>query len=88
MMLTIQFLRKIKLYTRLLDESLDIACMLEERLIDDPSFRLTGRFHAKVHSGAGVMSLFVTSLYALMTMALFGVLFGVAELLYTFVGRL
>ena len=84
MILAIQFVRKIKLYTSFLDESVDIACMLEKRLIDDPSYRLTNRFHAKAHSGTGVMSLFLTSLYALMTMALLGVVLGTAELLYSF----
>jgi hypothetical protein len=84
MMLAIQFLRKIRLYTNYLDESLDIACMLERNLIDDPSYRLTERFHAEIASGSSATLLFVTSVYALIAMAFIGVLLGIAEFVYSF----
>jgi len=73
---------------RYLDISTDIACRLEDELIDDPSCRMTHRFHEQVGSGTGVVRLFITSLYALITMAALGTVLGLAELPYSFGGRL
>lgn len=80
----VQFLRKVELFNDFIEESVDVASMLEKKLLDDESYRLTARFETKASAGARGLPLFKKSLYMLLALACFGILIAGVKLFDTF----
>lgn len=75
----IQYILKISMFSRFIDESATIAKAFEDRLIKESVHRLTDRFDQSRMAGPKGDPYFKTSLILLAAVAFFGVLFSVRQ---------